>query len=111
MRQSNVNREPRNHSKAGRDFLENSSRKQRAKNNFILRGKSDEYMHGLSEAYEDTDPQKKFELEEDLELFSRNENLYHGKVIDDDIKKVIDSFMPIIEFYDLEKFIFFSENL
>lgn len=52
-------------------------------------------MHGLSEAYEDTDPQKKFELEEDLELYSRNESLYHGKIIDDDIKKVLLSLFSI----------------
>lgn len=51
---------------------------------FIFRGKSNQYIEKIDDE-ESLD--EKPELEEDLELFSRNENTYHKKVIDEDIKQ------------------------
>lgn len=56
--------------------------------NFILKGKSNEFMHGLKETVTDEDPQSMFELEKDLDLFANDENLYHAEVIQEDMKKV-----------------------
>jgi hypothetical protein len=70
-------------------FLEQSSSSKGNRKKFILKGKSDEYMNGLSESLEDMNPQNLFELDEELDLYATNENMYHDKVISEDMKKVI----------------------
>ena len=63
------------------------TRKQNHKNyekNFIFKGKSNEYIEKLND---DQDLNEKPEFEEDLELYSTNKNLYHKKVIDEDIRQ------------------------
>lgn len=58
-------------------------------NNFIFKGKSNQYMHGLKESISEQDPQETFEMEKDLDLYSRDEGLYHKQIIEKDIKKVL----------------------
>ena len=54
---------------------------------FLIKGSSDAYMHGLRESEAEIDPEKYFEVEEDLDVYSQNQHLYHKKIIDEDIRK------------------------
>lgn len=46
---------------------------------FIFKGKSDQFAH--------IDPESLNKLDENLELYSRNEQLYHEKVVDEDMSQ------------------------
>ena len=68
--------------------ISNNRRSDNYEKNFIYRGKSNHIDRNIAlQDEEDFNPEKEFELEEDLNLFSRNKNLYHKKVIEEDIKQ------------------------
>ena len=72
------------------EFKENFNRNQFKKSQdnyekkFIYRGKSNQFIEKF---VDEENLAEKPELEKDLELFSKNENLYHKQVIDEDIKQ------------------------
>jgi hypothetical protein len=62
-------------------FKNNSNTKYDKK--FIYKGKSDQFITSFNE----DNLEEISELDQDLELFSKNKRLYHQKVIDEDIKQ------------------------
>ena len=62
-------------------FKNNSNTKYDKK--FIFKGKSDQFIT----SFDEDNLEEISELDQDLELFSKNKRLYHQKVIDEDIKQ------------------------
>ena len=60
----------------------------RQNSKFIFNGRSDDQLMGRSQDDEMKNPEEMFELEKDLDMFTTNENLFHGQIIQEDIKKV-----------------------
>jgi hypothetical protein len=56
----------------------------RDEKNFIFRGKSETFA---PDDLDDQDPEELLKYEEDLNLFAKDENLYHSKIIEKDIKE------------------------
>jgi hypothetical protein len=57
---------------------------QRYEKRFMLKGRAEMYA---GDELDNQDPRELFESEEILDLYSKDENLYHNKIVDEDIKR------------------------